>query len=92
MRLSHVNLVLIKRNEDLNSLVKFLYSVRGQVIGYEKRQATTKSLVYSVISSKCKILSPNIEDILATHLDKYQEMMNRVESLSDEEKELEKLL
>ena len=30
--------------------------------------------------------------ILATHLDKYQEMINRAESLSDKEEQLQKLL
>ena len=105
MRFSHVNLVLIRLDEDLNGLVKFFYSVRGRIIGFEKRQATTKSLVYSIMSSRSKIQSPSIEGIesiksheqsvfmiLATHLDKYQEMINRAESLSDKDKQLEKLL
>ena len=93
-----LNLVVFKLNENLNAIITFNYSIKGKLVGSEKRNITTEQLIAATVSSKTKMhkSSECIEKplfmVLGTYYDIYKRDETYLEKLTEKNDRLNVVL
>ena len=96
-----LNLVVFKLNENLNAKIPFNCSIKGKLVGSEKRNITTEQLIAATVSSKTKIqpksselfeMPPSHCMILGTHYDIYKRDKENLEKLTEKNDRLNVVL
>ncbi len=91
-----LNLVVFKLTKPLKSEITFNYSIKGKLVGSEKRKITTEQLITATFSSKSKIHKPEMKGLIysesferplfmtfGTYYDEYQKKENNMEKLGE---------